>query len=310
MAISYQRLLELVEIYDGLKKRILLIDEKYSLEFVEPKLDMPESLNLTKLTYKKKSDEELMSLAEQQVEAAIISKQASLDKNHSTKMKSLNIKLKNLQQTLTKRITALQEDRDRELANIHNRLVNNGLIFSTITAKYEGQAQADYKTKMERSTTEANNELALFSQEMNNAEAVYNESCKALEEEKVARITQSYNKLVEDEEKLARSIEKYNTGLDEKEQKYQASRARAYESARRAAYTRAYNNSKLYMEMGETGYRRAIEKEKYVISQDVFYPLLRNEAQAILSMDSFLVSHLGTYYNAFVDWVNTTLLPG
>lgn len=308
-SIPYERLLELVEIYNGLKKRILLIDEKYSLDFVEPKLDMPDSLNLTKLTYTPKSEEELMTLAKQQVAAAIISKQAILDKNHNTKIKNLGLKINEAQQTSAKRAATLQDAHTKALKDIHNRLVNNGLIFSTIKVKYESQAQEDYKTKSEKIAADTVKEIESIVQQMNNADAIYNDSCNDLEKEKAARITQAYQKLVEDEEKLARSIEKYNTGLDEKEQKYQASRAKAYESARRAAYTRAYNNSKLYLQMGETGYRRMIEKEKYAVSQDVFYPLRREEAQAILSMDSFLVSHLGTYYNAFVDWVNTTLLP-
>ena len=307
--ITNERLQELIQIYDGLKARIMLVDEKYSLEFVEPRLDMPDSLNLIKLTYTPKTEEELTELATQQVAATIISKQATLDKNYNTKLKSLALKIQSTQQSTNKKLVSAQDALDIELKNIHNRLVNNGLIFSTIKEKYENQAQQDFKAKSSQINTDSNNELALINKQMSDAETLYKQNRNSLEQEKAARITQIYQKLLEEEEKLARSIEKYNTGLEEKEQKYQASRARAYESARRAAYTRAYNNSKLFLQMGETGYRRTVEKEKYAVSQDVFFPLHRNEAQAILSMDSFLVAHLGTYYDAFVDWVNMTLLP-
>ena len=206
-------------------------------------------------------------------------------------------------------MTAAQQKLVSDLKDIRAKLVNNGLIFSTITTKYEGQAQQDYQDKSEQIAAESEGALALIAQQQEDADAIYQESCESLEQEKQARITQSYQKLLEAEETLARNIQKYNTSLDEKEAKYQASRAKAYESARRAAYDRAYNNSKLYLQLGETGYRQMIQKEKYAVCQDTFYPLRREEANAILSYDSFLVAHLGVYYDAFVDWINMTLLP-
>ena len=308
-SLTNERIQELVVLYDKLKKRILLIDEKYSLEFVEPELDMPESLGLEKLKYTPKTEEELMALAEEQVAPTIISKQATIEKNYNTKVLSLASKIAAEQQSLIQKTTAAKDTYNSELVDIHNRLVNNGLIFSTIATKYETQAKDNYNEKVNKLNEDSRMKVELIGQEQKNAEELYNKSVADLEEEKAARILAIYQKLLEQEEALKRSIDKYNTGLDEKEARYQASRAKAYENARRAAYTRAYNNSKLYMEIGETGYRRTIEKEKYVVSKDAFYTLRRNEAQAILSMDSFLEAHLGTFYSSFVDWVNTTLLP-
>ena len=308
-SVSNERLQELVELYKKLKERILFIDQKYSLDFVEPELDMPDSLNLTKLTYTPKTEEELTAIAEQQVAASIFSKQAALDKNYNTKIKNFINKLTQLQHSKDKKLQDILDDYYNDGEALRRRLVNNGLLFSTIATKYNEQLTQDLQKKTAQKTEECNDQMNLVFQQQDDAEQIYKESCRNLEMEKIARIAQKYQRLLEDEEALARSIEKYNTGLDEKEAKYQASRARAYENARRAAYARAYNNSKLYLEYGETGYRRMIEKEKYAVSQDAFYPLRRNEAKTILAMDSFLVVHLGLYYSAFEDWVNTTLLP-
>ncbi|MCH5156335.1 MAG: hypothetical protein J1G02_00485 [Clostridiales bacterium] len=309
MAVTNERLLELAHIYNGLKTRILYIDEKYSLEFVEPKLDMPDSLYLTKLIYEPKTEEELMQMAEEQVAASIISKQSALDKSYNTTVKSLANKLAQMQLSKDKSAQAVLDEYYKEYEALHRRLINNGLIFSTVATKYEEQLVTKMEKKTNRKNKEWTDKMALVDKEQQDAEQIYQERCADLEEEKAARIIQKYQKLKQDEEALARSIEKYNTGLDEKEAKYQASRAKAYEAARRAAYNRAYNNSKLYLEYGETGYRRMIEKEKYAVSQDVFFPLTREEGKIILSFDSFMVVHLGTYYSAFVDWVNTTLIP-
>ena len=68
-------------------------------------------------------------------------------------------------------------------------------------------------------------------------------------------------------------------------------------------------NAKLYAQLGETGLRQLVTREKYAVCQDAFFPLRREEAQAILTFDSFLRSHLGVYYDSFVAWINTTLLP-
>ena len=37
-------------------------------------------------------------------------------------------------------------------------------------------------------------------------------------------------------------------------------------------------------------------------------PLRRNEAQTLITVDSFLQSHLGSYYSTFVDWINYALI--
>ena len=309
MAITNERLQELVELYKKLKERILFIDQKYSLNYVEPELDMPDSLNLVKLTYTPKTEEELTSLAEQEVMPAIISKQSSLDQNYNTKMRNFVNKLAQLQLTMEKTHQSILDDYYAEGEALHRRLVNNGLIFSTMVDKYNKQLKDDLQSKTGKNSKEHNDQMNLIFIQQSDAEKIYRDRCKALEEEKQARIAQMYQRLLEDEEALKRSIEKYNTGLDEKEAKYQASRARSYEAARRAAYSRAYNNSKLYLQYGETGYKRMIEREKYLVSQDAFYPLRRDEANAILAMDSFLMVHLGLHYSAFEDWVNTTLLP-
>ena len=301
--------MELVEIYDKLKVRIIQIDEKYSLDYVEPKLDMPDSLNLTKLEYTPKTERELKELAAQQVEATVLAKENSISRTYEDKMNSLSIQYSKVVMEASQKLSDAQKAQDSEVDTIRKRLINNGLIFSTLFAKYEALAKQNYQSKAKDIETNKNNEVDLIEKQMNQAGQTRNARLKSLEQEKAARITASYNKLLEAEQSLKRSIDKYNTGLDEKEAKYQASRARAYESARNAAYNRAYNNSKLYMQMGETGYRRMVEKEKYAVAQDAFYPLRRDEANTILGFDSFLVSHLGTYYDAFEDWVNTVLLP-
>lgn len=309
MAVSYERLLELQELYEQLKIRLRDIDDKYSLDYVEPKLDMPESLNLQKLEYTPKTEEELLAIAEQAVAVVIISKLRGVERTYSSQLKSLSLKLDKLNVTLEQKILARSEQYAARRKEIQRKLINNGLVFSSVGDKYYNLANEEFMSDTSKITDEVNAERSLINQEETNAEALYREACASLEEEKQARIAEKLQKLLDEEEKLRISIEKYNNSLEEKEQKYQASRARAYESAQRAAYNRVYNNAKLYLQMGETGYRQLIMYEKYAVCQDVFYPLRREEANTILQFDAFLINSLGKYYDSFVNWINTTLLP-
>lgn len=307
--ITRERLLELQELYEALKKRVLSIDEKYSLDYVEPKLDLPDSLNLQKLEYNPKSQEELTALAEQAVAAIIISKQANIEKAYSSKLNSVAIKISKNNDTANATLSGLAVQHDEKLEKIKRKAIEHGLVFSNVTSKYITLENRAYDLLVFNTSKEFHQKGELIKQEQEDAEKIYEQSTAALEEEKQARIAQAYQKLLDAEEASRISIEKYNNSLEEKEQKYQASRERTLENARRAAYSRALNNAKLYVELGESGYRQLIQREKYAVCQDAFFPLRRDEAQAILTFDSFLRTHLGTYYDSFVNWINTTLLP-
>lgn len=309
MAISSERLVELNELYAALKVRVLAVDLTYSLDYVEPQLDMPDSLNLQKLTFTAKTPAELTALATQEVQAAYVAKQRSLDSSYATKLKNYATRIAELKEKYDQKLVAASDKYEQDVANFKRKLINNGLMFSTTYVDGLANASKDYNAQNSALIEESGRYEHIIRTEQRETDSAYQQSCNSLENEKQAKIKQVYQKLFEADEKLRISIEKYNNTLEEKEQKYQASREKAYQSARNAEYTRVYNAAKIYAQMGEIGYRNVILKEKYAICQDVFYPLRREEAQAILAFDSFLRVQLDIYYSTFVDWVNTVLIP-
>lgn len=309
MAITVEHLIELQKLYDQLKERILLIEKKYSLDVQEPTLDLPERLNLEKLTYEPKTEQVLLALAEQKVGATILSKQASLNKNYSDKLKSISTKKDQLQLKYSTLFNNMATGFSDQLDDIKRKVINHGLIFSTVADKYRNQAQSAYKASMAAQTQQYNSELAIINNEQTATSEAYNQSLTALEQERQSRIDYAYTQLVEAEQKQQESIEKYNNSLEEKEQKYQASRAKAYEAARKTEENRVYKLVEMYAKIGATAYVQMVEKEKYSTTQDVMYPLSRDDAKLMLTFDSFLKTHLGSYYSTLVSWINTTLLP-
>ena len=72
MAISSARMKELIAKYDVIKGKVEDIDRKYSLDYREPLLNMPESLGLTKLQYVPKTEEQLRAARKSVLRRAIL----------------------------------------------------------------------------------------------------------------------------------------------------------------------------------------------------------------------------------------------
>ena len=309
MAISQQRMQELLQIYAALKEKIYAIDKKYNLNYVEPEIVLPDSLNLEKMTYKPKSEAELKSLAEQYVAATILSKQRSIDSSYSTKLRAISRKRTELMKDHEEKLKKIDEDYAEALAALERKLTNNGLLFSSTASTYRTAAFDDYNLKKdERSVKYSDDRVALDTEE-NDVSAVYRGACFKLEEERQSLEAKRYQALCEAEAKAKAAVDKYNNSIEEKEQRYQYTRAKFIETMRRAEHDRVLAMTKLYLQLGDVTYRDRMLREKYVTAQDSFWPLRRNEANALLGYDSFLSTHLEKYYSAFVDWANTSLLP-
>lgn len=307
MAISNSRLQELIAHYNGVKAKAEDVDRKYSMDYQEPSLDMPESLGLTKLIYEPKSEEELRELAEVRIAASYLSKQRQLDSTYVKSLQSIDNRVFSLAEETRVKLWNLLNDYNQTCEKLFVRLVDNGLRFSSVLTRANDEARADYNSSIEEQNARAENKRDRIEADRRYAEENYASACRSLEEERQAKIQQTYNKLLDDETKQKRSADKYNTSIDEKETKYQATRARAYESARQAEYSRAYAAAKLYAQLGATGYAERIQWEKYRLFQEGFAFMTKEEAMTLLEMDSFARTHLLDYYSTLVDWIKRNL---
>ena len=308
-SITQERMLQLLEIYAKMKAEIIQIDDKYSLTYKEPEIDIPDSLNLEKMTYNQKSEKELRSLAEQYCAPTILAKQRSLDSSYATKLKSLARKRSDVMRELSDKLRKADADYVVALEKLRVKLTNNGLLFSTTASSCREDALADYTNQKAVCNSNYTQDVKAIDAEENDLEEVYDESTFLLEQERQAMVEKRYQALLDIELKNKANVDKYNNSIEEKEQRFQMTRAKFIESMRRAERDRVLTMTKLYLQLGEIGFRDRMLREKYATEQDYFWPLRRNEAQALLGYDSFLSVHLETYYSAFVDWVNTSLLP-
>lgn len=307
MAISSARMKELIAKYDVIKGKVEDIDRKYSLDYREPLLDMPESLGLTKLQYVPKTEEQLRAAAEERIAASYIAKQGRLNSSYAANLQKLATRYSELDADLRGKLNKLLKDYNETCDKLYVRLVDNGLRFSSILTRANNQARDDYNKAVTEQNAAAQGERSLIDADKQSQDSIYSDACASLEEEKQSKLNETYAKLVQDESKTKQNIDKYNAKLDEKEAKYQASRARAYEYARQAEYDRSFTAAKLYAQLGATGYAEKMQWEKYRVFQQGFVSLLKEEALALVNMDTFARGHLQDYYTTLIDWINRNL---
>ena len=307
MAITSSRLQEIIAQYNKLKAKVEDVDRKYAMDYQEPQLDMPESLNLTKLVYVPKTEAELTEEANRQIEPTYLSKQRQLDSSYAKSLQNINKQYSSLEEDTRAKLIKLLAEYNKACDDLFTRLVDNGLLFSGVMTRANNQARDDYNNAVEQLNESEERKREQIDADKESADRIYSESCASLEREKDAKFADVYGKLIEEEEKEKQSVHKYNVGLDEKETKYQATRARAYESARQTEYNRAYAAAKLYAQLGASGYAERIQWEKYRLFQHDFAVLTKEEANALLNIDSFARSHLQDYYSTLVDWINRNL---
>lgn len=307
-AITEQRLKELLEKYAKLKIDVLKVDDKYSLEYGEPQIDLPPSLNLEKIIYVPKTDDELAAAADLKISALYQAKQRQIYVSYLNKLQACDKKYADLNENLRQNQLKLLNEYNETCDKLRKSLVNNGLLYSSVNEKSSVKARGDYADKVAETNLRFENEKSAVDAEQTAAQNVYEQSLASIESERQSKLDDVLSDLRENEEKTRLNVEKYNNSLQEKEIKYQASREKALEAAREAEYDRAYKMAKLLAEIGETGIKEKVLLEKYHICQNSFRTLRRNEAKTLLNVDAFLQTNLEKYYTTFVDWINWALI--
>lgn len=308
MAISAARLEQLRQEFIPTKNKIDQIDRKYSLDFREPLIDMPESLDLPKLQYVEKTEAELREEADGKVKASYIASARSLDSRYATKLSSIEKRRQEAAEKARSEQAKYLADYAKETDALRQKLIDNGMLFSSVIERMKLRLQTEYEQKVTESNKSVEQKEAILDDERARADESYANEKDELDKERAAKSDDEYNKLVKNEQNKQISVEKYNAQLDEKEKKYLMARAKALENARQAEYNRSFAAKKLYQQMGATGYEQAKLWEKYNVFTMHFANFTkREEALALINADAYVQTHLQDYYNTFMDWLNRKL---
>lgn len=305
MAVTGSRLNELRAQFEPTKKKIDEIDRKYSLDYVEPTLDMPESLNLPPFEYEQKSEQELLELANERAYSGYLSAVGRLQSANASNMLRLDKQLLNLEQQTRQRIADLITELNKELSSVNVKITNAGMLFSTTAERYKMKLRHKCEGDIDNLNAQADVKRQNVEAERSELNESYGKALLNADEQRQADVIQAYNNLLKNELAQREKAQKYNNLLSEKETKYQMARAKALENARQAEYERSYKAKKLYQEMGATGYEENMLWEKYNVLTAHFVNFTkREEALALIQYDSYVRGHLKQFYTTFIDWIN------
>lgn len=305
MAINSDRLAYLRAEFDKVKAQIDQIDRKYSLDYNEPLMDMPASLDLERLTFTPKSEQQLRMLANEQVYASYLEAMRRLDTGLSSDKIRIEQKLHSIEKNARTQQYKLLTVFNAQVAKMRKRLTDNGILFSTLITTQTEKYRKEYDAGLAESNTQADSERVAVQAQLTSVEEEYAAAKQGVENERNAKAQAVYNKLAQSQADEQERIDKYNTQLDEKEKKYLVTRAKALEQARQAEYNRSFAAKKLYQQMGATGYEETMLWEKYNVFVKHFANFTkREEALVLIQGDSYVRNHLQQYYSTLVDWVN------
>lgn len=310
MSISTERAKQLLEMHAELVSKLNKVDTKYSIDYIEPQLDLPDSLGLVHLEYTAKTDAQLTELAQQQALASYLSKKRIVDTSYATQL-AANTKSRSAEQlSHTQKLDSLLEGYTSQNLSLRARVLNNGLFFSSILESVTTKLLAQYNLDVQQENTAYKAKVDSLDQQKTALDNKHQQQLTAIESERVANVAQILAQLREDEDKQKLSVTKYNASLDEREVKYKASCARTKEYARQAEYERALEASKLYAQLGETGFKNQMYAEK--LSTCKFFlqskGLNEEEALALIDVDSAVSNHLSSYYTTLKQWIRDTFV--
>lgn len=308
MAISTQRLEQLRREFEPVKAKVDDVDRKYSLDYVEPTLDMPESLDLSPLEYVPKTEQQLQQLADEQTYASYLSNVNRLSSGNASANLKLDKQLLALEEKNRTKIANLLSKLNDEIENVNVKITNAGMLFSTVAERVKAKLRSEYEERVEQVNLSTDNEKIALEAEREQLQANFNQELSNLQAQRQAQILQAYNKLIDDERDEQTRVEKYNNALTEKEKKYRTSRSKAYEAVRQAEYNRSYAAKKLYQQMGATGYEESMLWEKYNIFVAHFANFTkREEAITLIQIDNYVRAHLKQYYTTLEEWINRNI---
>ncbi len=305
--LTTQRSEELIALYDEMKEELYNIEKKYSLSYYKVEMDFPESLGIPKMEYVAPTDAELTEIAENYVESRFLEKQRNLEKSHENAMANLQKTLDLLDEKHRQKLVTIAAEYTAELSELLRKLTDNGMYRSSVRTAAEEQTENDRQAAVTEQASRYEAEKAAVVTRKTALEKTFDESNASLKLQREAAVAAKVQELKEKEANKKKEADKFNASVDEKEAKYKASCERYLQYAQQAENERSLAAAKLYAELGESGVELQKKSQMLSYCKTAMWNLTKEEAQYILSLDSYLITALGDYYSSLTDWVNSQL---
>lgn len=263
------------EIMAGLDK----IEERYSLKYKEPVVNLPESLNLERLTYQMPDDDELMKTARQSVAATFSNRYISAYNDAAKSEMTAQERITNENLAAALKEYELEKSAESARKKAQQTSVKQGVARSSIqegrenavnTATEEARGQLEY----ERAT-----KVGLQNAKLGQIAAQLQFTISMLDKDSGEAARAKAATMLADAAKQLDAVTKYNNTAEEKESNYLLSVEKAQKAAQETEIARL---TQLFT-MVQNGGMSAVQKQKDTEKLDYLKEYLgsMNKAQAM-----------------------------
>lgn len=279
------------------------IDSKYDVQFRNPTMEIPESLNLEKIDYNMPTQDELYNLASESLASKKYDAANSVENSLITGTNSIEKQKDKLLVDVEKANKTL----DAKAAELKKEAVSNairrGLARSSI--KDESVNKVDTDTSIMKDDNRSNAQLTINSlnEQINRLVALRDKALADIDASYGLQTDAKVQALYSDALKNKDSATKYNNTIDEKEQKYIKSVEEAYQKASNDEWNRISKLMELQSKYGASGVTALKMEEKYNAIKNFFDAIDAKQALELFNSSSRFNEELGNYYKQMKEYL-------
>ncbi len=278
------------------------IDSSYSLVAEANTLELPETLGENTLEYTPLTAAEVLAKAAKYFEADYIDKQFDINSQADNSIAKLEHKITAVQGALVNKISDITAECIEKCLTSRNHSIDNGIVNSSICEHAVSAIEEEYDNKKVEAQAVANAEVDIYQDEISTVEISQQQALDNLEDVRDAKIEEKTLEVEDDELAKQNYVTDYNNDVDVRETKYQYNRAKDIYDANNDERDRAVDIAELQLKLGDAGLADFIAQQKFAYAKSVVQNMSYTDAKYFLT--SAISSHLGSYYSAFVDYVN------
>lgn len=291
--------------YDKMISSLVEIDNKYSSNYVEPTLNLPDTLGMEKLTYQQPTQEAIEAQAQTDLLPDYLEDKANIEISKKKDTDTISNQIKQKENVKTEKIRSLSELLEEKIQQVKNTAVNKGTSRGSIVGSAISAAESDYAQDVESVNLSAQAENELLAEKLSQIEEEAKMLLEALAQTHDAELKSKITKLLSEAEEKRQEIIEYNNKLAEKETKYIADAQTDYAKAKQDELKRVLNILDFTNEHGIEAVNQAAAQEKYRVAKNYFDTLSPQVAWDIFNTSGGLESMLGDYYAALYAYVKT-----
>lgn len=289
--------------YSDLTKNLKDIDTLYSVNYSEPKLDLPKSTGAEKIEYEMPAQDDLYNQAKTNLAEKYYTKADKIRSDSASDSNSISDKIDQAELKALFEIREVNENENQDKQEIRKNALEKGVARSSIVESAENDAEQRYFKEKSGITEQKTANINLLKQNLERLKSLSTEALAALgisqDLETQELVQKLYNEALEKQEEIA----KYNNTISSNDAKLQASNEKLQQEAMTNEYQRAAEAQKLLAEVGEAGLEKIVRREKYYAVISYLDNLTKEQSIDLLEKRTDLKEELGSFYEWVVEYV-------